>query len=217
MASDSITSWQIDGETMKTVINFIFFSSKITADGDCSHEIKTLAPSKKSYDQTGEHVKKQRDITWLTKVRLAKDVVFPIVMNECENWTIKKGGPFWNVVLEKTLESPLNCKEILPVNCKVNQSWIYVGRTDADTETPILWPPDAKNSLLGKDPDAGKDWRQEEKGTTEDEMVGWHHWLDGWEFEQALGVGDGQKNLACCSPWDWKESDMTEWLNWTDL
>ena len=117
------------------------------------------------------------------------------------------------VVLEKTLESLLDCKEIKPVNPKGNQSWIFVGRTDA--EAPILWPPDVKSWLTGKDPDAGKDWRQEEKGTTEDEMVGWHHWLDGHEFEQAPGVGDRQESLACCSPWSPKESDMTEQMNWS--
>ena len=117
-------------------------------------------------------------------------------------------------MLEKTLESPLDCKEIKPVNPKGNQSWIFIRRTDAEAETPILWLPDAKNWLIGKDPDAGKDWRQEEKGMMEDEMVGWHHWLDGHEFEQAPGVGDGQGSLACCSPWDHKESDMTERLNW---
>ena len=122
---------------------------------------------------------------------------------------------FWTVVLEKTLESPSDCKEIKPVNPKGNQSWILIGRTDAEAEAPILWPPDAKNWLIGKDPDAGRDWRQKEKGTTEDEMVGWHHWLDGHEFEQALGVGDGQGSLVCCSPWGRKESDTTEQLNWT--
>ena len=120
------------------------------------------------------------------------------------------------MVLENTLESPLDSK-IKPVNPKGNQSWIFIGRTDAENEAPILWPPDAKNWLTGKDPDAGKDWRQEEKGTTEDEMVGWHHWLDGHESEQALGVGDGQGSLACYSPWGCKELDMTEWLNWTEL
>ena len=99
---------------------------------------------------------------------------------------------------------------------KGNQSWIFIGRTDAEAETPILWPPDAKNWLIGKDPGAGKNWRQEEKGTTEDETVGWHHWLSGYEFEQAPGVGDGEGSLACCSPWGRKESDTTEWLNWTE-
>ena len=119
------------------------------------------------------------------------------------------------MVLEKILESPLDCKEIQPVYPKGNQSWIFIGRTDTEAETPILWLPDVKNWLLGKDLDAGKDWRQEEKGMTEDELVGWHHWLDGHEFEQASGVGDGQGSLACCSSWGHKESDMSEWLNWT--
>ena len=128
-----------------------------------------------------------------------------------ERWELKIWC-FWTVVLEKTLESPLDCKEIKPVNPKGNYSWIFIGRTGA--EAPILWPPDAKNWLLRKDPDAGNDWRQEEKGTTEDEMVGWHHQLDGHGFEQAPGVGEGHGSLACCSPWGCKESDMTEWLNW---
>ena len=113
--------------------------------------------------------------------------------------------------LEKTLESSLHYKEIKPVNPKENQPWIFIGRTDA--EAPILWPPDVKNWLIGKDPDAGKDWRQE-KGTTEEEMVGWHHWLNGHDFEQSLGDGDGQESLACCSPWGCKESDTTEQLNY---
>ena len=125
-----------------------------------------------------------------------------------ENWC------FWTVVLEKTLESLLDCKEIKPVHPKGNQSWIFIGRTDA--EAPILWPPDVKNWLLGKDPDAGQDWRWEEKGTTEDEMVGWHHLFTGHESEQTLGIGDGQVSLACCSPWGHKELDTTERLNWTE-
>ena len=120
----------------------------------------------------------------------------------------------WMVVLEKNLESPLDCKEIQPVNPKGNQSWIFIGRTDAEAKTPILWPPDVKSWLIWKDLDAEKDWRREEKGPTEDEMVGWHHRLDGHEFEQALGVGDGQGSLMCCSPWRHIELDMTEWLNW---
>ena len=114
--------------------------------------------------------------------------------------------------LERTLKSPLDCKEIKPVNHKGNQSWIFIGRTDAIAKAPILWPPDGKSWLIGKDPDAGKDWRQEEKGTMEDEMVGWHHWLYG-----ALGVGDGLGSLVYCSSWGCKELDMTEWLNWTQF
>ena len=131
-----------------------------------------------------------------------------------ESWELKNWC-FWTVVLDKTLESLLKCKEIKPVNPKGNQSWIFIGRTDAEAETPILWPPDVKNWLVGKDPDDGKDWRQE-KGMTKDEMVGWYHWLNGHESEQALGGGGGQGGLACCSPWGHKESDMTEQLSWTE-
>ena len=129
-----------------------------------------------------------------------------------ETWALKIWC-FWTVVLEKTLESPLAFKEIQPVHPKGNQSWIFIGSPDAEAETPVLWPPDA-NWLIGKDSDAGKDWRQKEKGMTEDQIVGWHHQLDGYEFEQASGVGDGQGSLACCSPWGRKELDTTEWLNW---
>ena len=133
-----------------------------------------------------------------------------------ESWA-PKNWCFWTVVLEETLESPLDRKEIQPVSLKGNQPWIFIGRTDVEAETPILWPPDAKSWLIGKDPDAGKVWGQEEKGTTEDEVVGWHHWLDGHGFGYTLGVGDGQGGLVCCSSWVRKESDMTEWLNWTEL
>ena len=129
---------------------------------------------------------------------------------------------FWTMVLEKTLESLLDCKKIKPVNLKGNQSWIFIGRTDAEAEAPVLWPPDVNNWLTGKDPDAGKDWRQEEKGMTEDEMVGWYHQLCGHGFEHASGVGDGQGSLVCCSPWEhrvghnwateliWKGKKVTE-------
>ena len=123
-----------------------------------------------------------------------------------------KNWCFCNVVLENALESPLDWKEIKPVYPKGNQSWIFIGRTEAEAESPIFWPPDVKNWLIGKDSDAGKDWRQEEKGMAEDEMVGWHHRL--WhEFEQALGAGDGKGSLACRCPWGCKESDLTEWLH----
>ena len=121
------------------------------------------------------------------------------------------------MLLKKTPERPLDSKEIKPVNPKGIQSWIFIGRTDAEAETPILWPPDVKNWCTGNDPNAGKDWNQKEKGTTENEMVGWHHRLDGHEFEQALGVGDGQGSLACFNPWAFKDLDMTEWLEWTEL
>ena len=122
-----------------------------------------------------------------------------------------------SMVLEKTLESPLDCKEIQPVHPKGDQSWVFIGRTDAEAETPKLWPPDVKSWLIRKDPDAGKDWGQEEKGTTEDEMVGWHHRLNGHGFGWTLGVGDGQGGLACCGLWGRKGSDTTERLNWTDI
>ena len=131
-------------------------------------------------------------------------------MYGCESWTIKKAEhwriDFWTVALENTLESPLDCKEIQPVHPKGNQSWKFIGRTDAEPETPVLWLPDEKNWLIGKDPNTGKDWRQEEKGMTEDDMVGWHHRLNGHEFEQAPEVGDGQGSLVYCSPWGHKES-----------
>ena len=132
-----------------------------------------------------------------------------------ESWALKIWC-FWPVVLEKTLESPLDCKEIQPVHPKGDQSWVFIGGTDAEAETLILWPPDGKNWLIGKDPDAGRDWRQE-KGMTEDEMAGWHHGLDGHEFGWTPGVGDGQGGLACCDSWSCKESDTTEWLNWNEL
>ena len=128
-----------------------------------------------------------------------------------------KNWCFWTVVLEKTLESPLDCKGIQPVHPKGDQSWVFIGRTDAEAETLILWPPHAKSWLIGKDPDAGKDWGQEEKGAREDEMAGWHHQLDIHEFGWTPGVGDGQGGLACCNSWGSKESDMTERLNWNEL
>ena len=132
-----------------------------------------------------------------------------------ESWA-PKNWCFSTVVLEKTLESPLDCKEIQPVYPKGNQSWIFIGRTDAEAKTPILWTPDAKSQLIGKDPDARKDWKREEKGTSEDEMVRWHHQHNGLEFGLALGVADGQGSLAYCSPWGWKELEMSERLNRTE-
>ena len=153
------------------------------------------------------------------KIPLVKAMVFPVAMYGCESWTIKKAvlknWCLWTVMLWKTLESPLDCKEIQPVHPKGHQSWIFIRTTDAEAETRILWPPDVNSWLIWKDPDAGKDWRQE-KETTEDEMVEYHR-LNGHEFEEAPGVGDGQGRLACCSPWGCRESDTTEWLNWCRL
>ena len=186
MSSGPITSWEIDGETVETVTDYILGGSKITADGDCSQEIKTSLGRKVMTNL--DRIIKSRDITLPTKVCLVKAMIFPAVMYGCESWTIEKSWVpknwcFWTVVLGKTLESPLDCKEIQPVHPKGNQSWIFIGRTDVEAETSILWPSDGKNWLIWKDPDAGKDWRREEKGTTEDEMVGWHHWLNGHESE----------------------------------
>ena len=136
---------------------------------------------------------------------------------DCEESWAPKNRCFWTMVLEKTLESPLDCKEIQPVHPKEDQSWVCIWRTNVEAETPILWPSDAKSWLISKDCDTGKDWGQEEKGMTEDEVVGWHHQLNGHEFEWTPGVGDGQGGLACCDSWGRKESDTTERLNWTEL
>ena len=133
-----------------------------------------------------------------------------------ESW-VPKNWYFWTVGLEETLESPLDCKNIQPVHPKADQSWVSIGRTDVEADTPIFWPPDVKSWLTGKDPDAGKDWGQEEKGPTEDEMVGWHHQLNGHGFGWSPGVGDGQGGLLCCGSQGRKESDTTEGLNWTEL
>ena len=207
---------------METVTDFIFLGSKITADGDCSHEIKRCLLLGRKAMKNLDNIWKSRDITLLTKIHLVKALFFSSShiwiweLDHKENCELKNWC-FWTVVLEKTLESPLDCKEIQPVHPKGNQSYIFIGRTDAEAEAPILWPPDVKKWLTEKDPDAGKDWRREEKGMTEDEMVGWHHRLDGHEFEQAPGVGNEQGSLACCSPWGCKESEETEQLNWTDV
>ena len=219
MASGPITSWQMDGETVETVADFIFWGSKITADGDCSHEIKrrllfgrkvmtnldskqrhyfvNKGPSSQGYGFSSSHV-----WTWELDYK--------------ESWA-PKNWCFWTVVLEKTLESPLDCKEIQSVHHKGDQSWVFIARTDVEAKTLILWPPDAKSWLFWKNADAGKDWGLEEMGTTEDEIVGWHHWLNGHEFGWTPGVDDGQGGLACCGSWGRKESDMTEWPNWAGL
>ena len=175
-----------------------------------------LAPWKKSYDQPRQNIKKQR-YYFANKDPSSQSYVFSsshVWMWELdykESWT-PKNWCLWTVVLEKTVESPLDCKEIQPVHSKGNQSWIFTGGTD--DETLILWSPVVKNWLTGKDPDAGKDWGPEEMGTTKDEMVGWHHRLSGHGFEYALGVGDGQGGLVCCSSWGRKEWDTTDRLNW---
>ena len=175
-------------ETMETVTDFIFLGFKITADGDCSHEIKRHLLLRRKAMTNLDSILKSRDITLPNKGPSSQSYGFsssPVWMweSDCEESWVLKNWRFWVVVLEKTLESPLDCKEIQSVHPKGNQSWIFTGRTDAEAKTPILWPPDAKNWLIGKVPDAGKDWRWEEKGMTEDEMVGWHHRLYGHAFE----------------------------------
>ena len=167
--------------------------------------------------QIWRHIKKQRhhfankDL-YSQSHGFSRSHVWMWELDHKEGWTLKNWF-FWTVLLDKTLESPLNSKETQPVHLKGNQSWIFIGRTDAEGEAPILWPPDSKSWLIGKDPDAGKDWGQEEKGATEDEMVGWHHQLNGQKFEQTLGDGEAQGSLVCFSPWGLKELNMTERLN----
>ena len=169
-----------------------------------------------------DSILKSRDITLPKKVCLVKAVVFPVVMYGCESWTVKKAerqriDAFELWCWRRLLGVPLDWKEIQPVHSKGDQFWVFFGRSDAKAETPILWPPHGKSWLIGKDSDAGRDWGQEEKGTTEDEMAGWHHLLNGRESEWTLGVGDGQGGLVCCNSWGCKESDTTEQLNWTDV
>ena len=166
---------------------------------------------------------KSRDITLPTKVHLVKAMVFPVVMYGCESWTVKKAEHqridafelwCWRRLLWVPWTARRSNQSILK---EISQPWVFFGRNDAEAETPVLWPPHAKSWLIGKDSDAGRDWGQEEKGTTEDEMAGWHHWLDGCESQWTPGVGDGQGGLACCDSWGCKESDTTERLNWTEL
>ena len=179
-----------------------------------------LTPWKESYDQPRQHIKKQRHY-FANKnpsrqgYGFSSGHVWMWELDGEESWVLKNWC-FWTVVLEKTLESPLDCEEIQPVHPKGDQSWVFTGRNDAKAETPVLWPPHVKSWLIGKDSDAGRDWGQEEKGMTEDEMAGWHHRLHGHEFEWTLGVDDRQGGLACCDSWGSKESDITEWLNWTE-
>ena len=218
VAYNPITSWQIDGKTMKTVRDYLLGGSKITAGGDCSHKIKRCLLFGRKAMTNIDSILKSTGITLLKKVHLVKVMVFPVVMYGCEIWTIKK-AEHWRIdafelwCWRRFLRVPWTArrsnqsilKEIRP-GCSLKGLMLKL-------KLLTLWLPDATNWLLGKDPDAGKDWRQEEKGTTEDGMVECHHRLNGHEFEQALGVGDGKKSLACYSPWSSKESDMTEQLN----
>ena len=179
-----------------------------------------LTPWKESYNQLRQHIQKQR-YYFANKSPSSQGYGFSsghVWMWEldCEESWVLKNWCFWTVVLEKTFESSLDCKVVQPVHPKGDESWVFFWRNDAKAETPVLWPPHAKSWLIGKDSDAGKDCGQEEKGTTEDEMAGWYHWLDGRESGWTPWVGDGQGGLACCYSWGRKDSDTTEWLNWTD-
>ena len=212
MGSGPITSWQIDGET---VTDFIFLGSKITTDGDCRHEIKGCLLLGRKVMTNLDSILKSRNITLPTKILLVKAMVFPVVMYGCESWTVQKAE-------RQRIDSfELRCWRRLlrvPWTARIsNQSWVFIGKPDAEAETPILWPPDAKSWLIWKDPDAGIDWKWEEKGTTGEEMVEWHRWLNEHELEWTPGIGDGQGGLVCCSPWGRKGSDTTEQLNWTEL
>ena len=207
--------------TMETVRDFILRGSKITADGDFSHEIKRRLLLGRKVMTNLDNIFQSRDITLLAKVCLVKAMVFPVVMYGCESWTVKKAES-WELMLlnygvgEDSWESPGLQGD--PTSPFWRRSTInFFGRNDAKAETPILWPPHVKSWLIGKDSDGGRDWGQEEKGMTEDEMAGWQYGLDGRESEWTPGDGDGQWGPECCDSWGRKESNTTEWLNWTEL
>ena len=207
MASGPIISWHI-GKTKETVTDFIFLDSKITTDGDCSHEIKRCSLLGKKAMTNLDSILKSKDVSAnkgpsSQSYGFSSSHVWMWELDYKESWVLKNWC-FWTVVLEKTLDSPLDCREIQTVHHKGNQPWIFIGRTDAEAEAP-LWPSDAKSLLIWKEPKVGKDRKQEEQGTTQDEMVGWHHWLNAYEFKQALWDSEGHCSLACCSPWGHKE------------
>ena len=205
------------GKQWKQWQTLFSWGSKIIADGDCDHEIKRCLFFEKRAMTNLDSILKNRDITLLTKICIVKAIAFIVIMYRCGSWTIKKAehqrlAAFELWCWRRLSGSPLDCKEIKPVNPKGNKTWIFIGRTDSEVEAPVLWPSDAMSWLIGKDSDAEKDWRQEERGMPKEEMIGWHHWLNGRGFEQAPGDSEGQGSLACCSPWGCKELDTTEQL-----
>ena len=199
--------------------NLISVSCAFSITMTAAMKLKDTYSWKESYDQPRQYIEKQRHYfvnkgSFIQGYGFSSGHVWMWELDYKESWAPRNWW-FWTVVLEKNLESPLNCKEIQPVHSKGDQSWVFIGRTAVEAETPILWPPDAKSWLIWKDPDAGRDWGQEEKGMTEDEMAGWHHRLDAYEFGWTLGIGDGQGGLACCNSWDSKS--WTQLSDWTEL
>ena len=211
-ASGPITSWQVEGEAVEAETDFTFLSSKILPMMTAAMKLKDTCSLEEKLWQTRQHIKKHffayRGPS-SQSYSFSSSRVWMWELDHKEGWAPKKWC-FWTVVLEKTLESCLDSKEVQPVYPKGDQSWIFIGRTDAKAEAPILWPPDSKCRHTGKDPDAGKDWRQEEKEMTEDEVVGWYHRVNGRKFEQTSGDGEGQGSLVWCSPCIWKSST---WLS----
>ena len=220
MVSGPITSWEIDGETEEMVSDFIYGGSKTTAHGDCSHEIKRRLLLGRKVMTNLDIIFKSREITLPTKVHLVKSMVFPVVMYGCESWTVKKAECWridgfelwcWRRLLRVSWTAGRSNQSILK---EISQSWVFIGRTDAEAETPILWPPHVKSCpiektlMLGGVGGKRRRWWQ---------RMRWHHRLDGHEFEWTLGVGDGQGGLACCGSWGPKKLDTTERLNWTEL
>ena len=221
MAFGPITTWQIDRETVETVAEFIFLGSKITADGDCSHEIKRRLLLGRKVMTNLDSIFKSREITLSTKLHLVKAMVFPVIMYGCESWTIKKVKG-WRIdafelwCWRRRLTVPWTARRSNQSILKEISPGCFLEGLMLKQKFPILWPPHAKTWLIGKDSDARRDWGQEEKGLTEDELARWHHRLNGEEFEWTPGVGDGQRGLACCNSWGHKESDTTERLNWIE-
>ena len=221
MAAGPITSWQINRETVDTVADFIFLGSKITADGDCSHEIKRRLLLGRKVMTNLDNILKSRDITLPTKVCLVKAMAFSVVMYECESWTVKKAEHWIIDAFElwcwrRLLRVPWTARRYNQSILKEISPGISLEGMMLKLKLQYFGHLIAKSWLVGKDSDAGRDWGQEEKGTTEDEMAGLHHWLDGRESQWTPGVGDGQGGLACCDSWGCKESDTTEWLIWSD-
>ena len=198
---------QINGGKVETMTAFVFLGS--TSDSDCSHKIKRYSYLERQAMTNLNSVLKSRKITLVSKDCTSQNYVFPIIMYGCESWTIKKMEHWITDTSKLWCWTRMDCKEIKQINPKGNHPWIFTGKTGTEPEAPVLWPPDVKSQFFGKDPDAGKDWRQEKKGMTEDEMAGWHYQLNGHEFEQTPADSEGQGSPACCSSRGLNESDMT--------